>query len=70
MWKILIEKCPKESYEVLANFICNYFYVNIFSSTFLNESLLTLIYLLLEKEVDTFSTYVTPIEVEMYLNMQ
>ena len=38
----LIEKCPKESYEVLANF----------SSTFLNESLLTLIYLLLEKEVD------------------
>ena len=48
----LIEKCPKESYEVLANFLCNYFYVNIFSSTFLNESLLTLIYLLLEKEVD------------------
>ena len=48
----LIERCPKESYEILANFICNYFYVNIFSSTFLNESLLTLIYLLLEKEVD------------------
>ena len=48
----LIEKCPKESYEVLANFLCNYFYVNIFSSTFLNESLLTLTYLLLEKEVD------------------
>ena len=48
----LIEKCPKESYEVFANFLCNYFYVNIFSSTFLNESLLTLIYLLLEKEVD------------------
>ena len=48
----LIEKCPKESYEILANFICNYFYVNIFSSTFLNENLLTLIYLLLEKEVD------------------
>ena len=48
----LIEKCPLVSYEVLANFICNYFYVNIFSSTFLNENLLTLIYLLLEKEVD------------------
>ena len=48
----LIEKCPKENYEQLANFICNYFYVNIFSSTFLNENLLTLIYLLLEKEVD------------------
>ena len=48
----LIEKCPKDSYEILANFLCNYFYVNIFSSTFLNESLLTLIYLLLEEEVD------------------
>ena len=48
----LIEKCPKENFEQLANFICNYFYVNIFSSTFLNENLLTLIYLLLEKEVD------------------
>ena len=50
----LIENCPKdsESFEILANFICNYFYVNIFSSTFLNENLLTLIYLLLEKEID------------------
>ena len=50
----LIQNCPKdkESFEILANFICNYFYVNIFSSTFLNESLLTLIYLLLEKEID------------------
>ena len=49
----LIEYCPKESYSQLANFICNYFYVNIFSSTFLNENLLTLIYLLLEKEIDS-----------------
>ena len=48
----LITNCPKESYEQLANFICNYFYVNIFSSTFLNENLLTLIYLFLEKEID------------------
>ena len=48
----LIENCPKDSYELLANFICNYYYVNIFSSTFLNENLLTLIYLLLEKEID------------------
>ena len=48
----LIENCPKESYSQLANFICNYFYVNIFSSTFLNENLLTLIYLFLEKEID------------------
>ena len=48
----LVEKSPKESYPQLANFICNYFYVNIFSSTFLNENLLTLIYLFLEREVD------------------
>ena len=53
----LIENCPKEKdlYELLANFICNYYYVNIFSSTFLNENLLTLIYLLLEKEIDQLS---------------
>ena len=48
----LISYCPKEKYAQLANFICNYFYVNIFSSTFLNENLLTLIYLFLEKEID------------------
>ena len=48
----LIEKCPKESYEILSNLLCNNFYVNIFSSAFLNENLLTLIYLLLEKEID------------------
>ena len=51
----LIEHCPKESYDLLANFICNYYYVNIFSSSFLNENLLTLIYLLLEKEIDKLS---------------
>ena len=47
----LIERC-KDNKEQLANFICNYFYVNIFSSTFLNENLLTLLYLLLEKDVE------------------
>ena len=51
----LIENCKKESYEQLANFICNYYYVNIFSSTFLNENLLTLIYLLLEKEINSLN---------------
>ena len=52
----LIENSPKDYYPNLANFLCNYFYVNIFSSTFLNENLLTLIYLLLEKEVDKISS--------------
>ncbi len=51
----LIQNCPKQSHELLANFICNYYYVNIFSSSFLNESLLTLIYLLLEKEIDSLN---------------
>jgi len=48
----LIEYCPNKDYEQLANFLCNYFFVNIFSPSFINENLLTLIYLLLEKEVD------------------
>ena len=52
----LIENCPKENYEHLANFLCHYFFVNIFSSSFLNENLLTLIYLLLEKEVDNIQS--------------
>ena len=51
----LIQYCPKPSYDLLANFICNYYYVNILSSTFLNENLLTLIYLLLEKEIDNLN---------------
>ena len=52
----LIENCPKENYEQFANFLCHYFFVNIFSSSFLNENLLTLIYLLLEKEVDNIQS--------------
>ena len=52
----LIEHCPKENYEQLANLLGNYFFVNIFTSSFLNENLLTLIYLLLEKEVDKINT--------------
>ena len=51
----LIENSPKDYYPNLANFLCNYFYVNIFSSTFLNENLLILIYLFLEKEIDQLS---------------
>ena len=52
----LIEHCPQENYEQLANILCNYFFVNIFTSSFLNENLLTLIYLLLEKEVDKINS--------------
>ena len=48
----LIEKFPPSLYPQLANYFCDYYYVNIFSSSYMNEGLLTLIYLLLEKEID------------------
>jgi len=51
----LIQNCPKESYEHLANFICNNFYSNVTSSFILNENLLYFIYLLLKKEIDNLN---------------
>jgi hypothetical protein len=48
----IVQNCPKESYEPLANFICNNYYSNATSSINLNENLLSLIYLLLQKEID------------------
>ena len=48
----IIQNCPKESYEPLANFICNNFYSNASNSFNLNENLLSLIYILLQKEID------------------
>ena len=48
----IAQNCPQESYETLANFICNNFCSNITSSSILNENFLTLIYYLLQKEID------------------
>ena len=48
----IVQNCPKESYEPLANFICNNYYSNPINSFILNENLLALIYLLLEKEIN------------------
>ena len=48
----IVQNCPKESYEPLANFICNNYYSNPTNSFILNENLLALIYLLLEKEIN------------------
>ena len=48
----LIYKSDKSIYDELANFLCHFFYVDVFSSTSLNEPLLVLIYLLLEKNID------------------
>ena len=48
----LVEEFQKDQSELLANFLCNHFYVNILSSNNLNEHLLTLIFLLIDKELD------------------
>ena len=48
----LIENIENSNYEIFSNFLCHFFYNNIFSSSYINEYLLLLIYLLLEKEVD------------------
>ena len=48
----IAQNCPQESYEILANFICNNYCSNITSSAILNENFLTLIYLLLKSEID------------------
>ena len=48
----IAQNCPQESYEILANFICNNFCSNITSSSILNENFLTLIYLLLKNEIE------------------
>ena len=48
----LISVIDSSLYDDLANFICHFFYQNIFSSNLETENLLVLIYLLLEKEVD------------------
>ena len=48
----ITQNCPKESYETLANYICNNYYSDSTSSIILNENLLILIYCLLKKEID------------------
>ena len=48
----LISVIDSSLYDDLANFICHFFYQNIFSSNLETEYLLVLIYLVLEKEVD------------------
>ncbi len=58
----LINKCDKSSYDELANFLCHFFYVDVFSSTTLNEPLLVLIYLLLEKNIDEITDKNLPMQ--------
>ncbi len=48
----LINKIDNSKYEEFANFLCHFFYVDVFSSTSINEPLLVLIYLLIEKDIN------------------
>ena len=48
----LIDKLDKLNYDDFANFICHFFYEDVFNCTSINEPLLVLIYLLLEKNID------------------
>ena len=45
----IIKKCPPVSYDQLSDFLVNYFYENAIESTFTQEELLMIIYLILEE---------------------
>ena len=48
----LIEKCPKENYDYLSNFLVNFFYENILNPSFCQEDFMVIVYLLLEKLIE------------------
>ena len=48
----LIEKCPKENYDYLSNFLVNFFYENILNPSFCQEDFMVIVYLLLEKIIE------------------
>ena len=47
----LIEKCGKEDYENLSDYIVNFCYEDTINSSFIQEELMLLIYLILEKKI-------------------
>ena len=47
----LIEKCDKEDYENLSDFLVNFCYEDTINSSFIQEELMLLIYLILEKKM-------------------
>ena len=51
----LIEKCPKENYDYLSNFLVNFFYENILNPSFCQDDFMVIIYLLLEKIIENNS---------------
>ena len=47
----LIEKCDKEDYENLSDYIVNFCYEDTINSSFIQEELMLLIYLIFEKSI-------------------
>ena len=52
----LIECANNEQYEILVPFLCHYFYENFYMENTEQEEMLYIIYLLLEKEIDSLYT--------------
>ena len=47
----LIDKCDKKDYENLSDFLVNFCYEDTINSSFIQEELMLLIYLILEKNI-------------------
>ena len=52
----LIECANKDQYEILVPFLCHFFYENFYTESSEQEEILYIIYLLLEKEIDSLYT--------------
>lgn len=52
----LIESLNPDQWEIMAPFLCHFFYENFYSESTEQEEILYIIYLLLEKEIDTLNT--------------
>ena len=52
----LIECANKDQYEILVPFLCHFFYENFYTESNEQEEILYIIYLLLEKEIDSLYT--------------
>ena len=52
----LIDSLKPDQWEIVAPFLCHFFYENFYSESTEQEEILYIIYLLLEKEVDTLNT--------------
>ena len=52
----LIESLKPDQWEIMAPFLCHFFYENFYSESTEQEEILYIIYLLLEKEIDALNT--------------